>query len=102
MERLLSDAQAIKAANGEMVEYSIDSFADMVEAVHVVQENMGITGTTAEEAATTIQGSTAMMRAAWSNFLTFLGAGDYGQVKDALGEAIASTEAMVSNAVPAI
>lgn len=102
MERLLSDAQAIKAANGETVEYSIDSFADMVEAIHVVQENTGIAGTTAEEAATTIQGSTAMMQASWANFLTFLGTGDYDKIKGALADALSSTEAMVSNAVPAI
>lgn len=73
MEKLLDDAEAIKAANGEMVEYSIDSFADMVEAIHVVQESMGIAGATALEAATTIEGSVASMQAAWDNWLTGLG-----------------------------
>ena len=67
MERLLKDAQDIKRANGEMVTYSIDSFADMVEAIHVVQDNMGITGTTADEASTTIQGSINALKGAWSN-----------------------------------
>ena len=69
MERLLKDAENIKKANGEMASYSIDSFGDMVEAIHVVQENMGIAGTTSLEAATTIQGSMGMMRAAWENLL---------------------------------
>lgn len=70
MERLLSDAEEIKRANGEMVSYSIDSFADMVEAINVVQENMGITGTTAKEAESTITGSLNAMKAAWSNLAT--------------------------------
>lgn len=70
MRRLLSDAQKIQRANGKFVNYSINSFADIVEAIHVVQGEMGITGTTAEEAATTIQGSIGMMKAAWVNFLT--------------------------------
>lgn len=70
MQRLLKDAQKIQKEHGKTVKYSIDSYADMVEAIHVVQEEMGITGTTAEEAGTTIQGSIGMMKAAWTNFLT--------------------------------
>lgn len=70
MERLLADAEEIKRANGEMVSYSIDSFADMVEAIHVVQENMDITGTTAKEAEGTIEGSVNSMKAAWTNLST--------------------------------
>lgn len=70
MQRLLKDAQKIQKEHGKTVKYSIDSYADMVEAIHVVQEEMGITGTTAEEAGTTIQGSVGMMKAAWTNFLT--------------------------------
>lgn len=73
MERLLETAEQVKAANGEMVDYSIDNFADMVEAIHVVQESMGIAGATALEAATTIEGSVASMQAAWQNWLTGLG-----------------------------
>lgn len=73
MERLLSTAEQVKAANGEMVDYSIDNFADMVEAIHVVQESMGIAGATAAEAATTIEGSVNSAKAAWDNWLTGLG-----------------------------
>ena len=73
MQRLLEDAEKIKAKNGEMVEYSIDSYADMVEAIHVVQEEMGITGTTAKEAEKTISGSWNALKGAWTNFLTEFG-----------------------------
>lgn len=102
MKRLLEDAQKLKAANGETVEYSIDSFADMVDAIHVVQENMGITGVSAEEASTTIQGSTAMMTAAWDNFLVSLGTGDFESITTNFADAIESTKTMLGNAVPAI
>lgn len=70
MQRLLSDADALNAKQGVYTKYSIDSFSDIVQAIHVVQTEMGITGTTADEAATTIQGSTASMRSAWENLLT--------------------------------
>lgn len=70
MERLLADADALNAKQGVYTKYSIDSYSDIVQAIHVVQTEMGITGTTAEEAATTIQGSTASMKSAWANLLT--------------------------------
>lgn len=70
MERLIADAEDIKRANGEMASYSIDSFSDMVEAIHVVQTEMGITGTTAAEASSTIEGSISSMKAAWKNLST--------------------------------
>lgn len=75
MVRLLADAEKIKAKNGEIVNYSIDSFADIVEAIHVVQGEIGITGTTMEEAEGTISGSIAMMKASWQNLITGVGAG---------------------------
>lgn len=70
MERLLANADALNAKQGVYTKYSIDSFSDIVQAIHVVQTEMGITGTTAKEAATTIQGSTASMKSAWANLLT--------------------------------
>lgn len=70
MQRLLADADALNAKQGIYTKYSIDSFSDIVQAIHVVQTEMGITGTTADEAATTIQGSTASMKSAWENLLT--------------------------------
>lgn len=65
MQRLLADAEKISG-----VKYDLSSYADIVDAIHVVQTEMGITGTTATEAATTIQGSANAMKSAWSNLLT--------------------------------
>ena len=67
MERLLADAQAISG-----IEYDISSYADVVDAIHVIQTEMGITGTTAKEASSTIQGSIASMGSAWTNLITGL------------------------------
>lgn len=70
MERLLADADELNAKQGIYTQYSIDSFSDIVQAIHVIQTEMDITGTTAKEASTTIQGSTAAMKSAWQNLLT--------------------------------
>lgn len=67
MERLLADAQKLSG-----IEYDISSYADIIDAIHVVQDEMGITGTTEREAATTIQGSLSMTKAAWQNLMTGL------------------------------
>lgn len=101
MERLLKDAEAIKAAHGEVAEYSIDSYADIVEAIHVVQEEMGIAGTTASEAASTIQGSMGMARAAFDNFLAGLADpdADMDQLTEDLAMAIGTA---LENVVPAV
>lgn len=64
MERLLSDAQKLSG-----VKYDISSYADIVDAIHVVQTEMGITNTTAEEAEKTIQGSVNAMMSAWKNLV---------------------------------
>ena len=65
MQELLDKAQEISG-----VEYDIGSYADIVNAIHVVQTEMGITGTTAKEGAETISGSLTSMKAAWQNLLT--------------------------------
>ena len=72
MERLLETAESIQARNGEMVDYSIDSFADIVDAIHVVQEEYGIAGTAMDEGATTYEGAIGRVRAAWENWLMSL------------------------------
>ena len=64
LERLVEDAEEL---TGKALDPS--KFSDVITAIHAVQENLGITGTTAEEAATTIEGSVGMMKAAWSNLL---------------------------------
>lgn len=73
LERLLSDAENFSAAQGKVRDFSVDSYSDIVEAIHIVQDEMGITGTTADEAASTISGSVNMAKAAWENWLTGLG-----------------------------
>lgn len=73
MERLLSDAERIKAAQGEVVDYSKENFSDIIQAIHVIQTEMGVTGTTALEAAETVSGSLGMLKASWTNLLTGLG-----------------------------
>lgn len=73
LERLLNDAEKFSAAQGEVRDFSVDSYSDIVEAIHIVQDEMGITGTTAEEAATTIEGSVNTAKAAWDNWLAGLG-----------------------------
>ena len=72
MERLISDANRVKEANGEMANLSIDSFADITEAIHIMQSEQNISGTTAKEASTTIQGSVESMKSAWQNLLVGL------------------------------
>jgi phage-related protein len=65
MQRLLTDAEKLSG-----IKYDLSSYADIVDAIHVVQTEMGITGTTAAEAATTIEGSANAMKSAWSNLIT--------------------------------
>lgn len=71
MERLLKDAQKISG-----VKYDISNLNDVYQAIHVVQTELGITGTTAKEAGTTIQGSVASMKSAWTNLITGLADGN--------------------------
>lgn len=101
MERLIATANEINAQQGIATSYSIDSFADIVDAIHVVQENLDITGTTAKEASTTIQGSIASLGAAWENFLT--GMADPDQDFDTLlNNLIDSALTAADNLIPRI
>lgn len=90
LERLLSDAEKFSAAQGKARDFSVDSYSDIVEAIHIVQDEMGITGTTAEEAATTIEGSVNMAKAAWDNWLAGLGNedADMGALTDQLVQSV--------------
>lgn len=72
MERLIKDAAKLS----DTVDAQSMSFDNIAEAIHVVQTEMGITGTTAKEAGTTIQGSVASMKSAWTNLLTGLADGN--------------------------
>lgn len=92
LERLLSDAEKFSAAQGKVRDFSVDSYSDIVEAIHIVQDEMGITGTTADEAASTIEGSANMAKAAWENWLTGLGNenADMGVLTDQLVASVAT------------
>ena len=74
MERLLRDAEELEGY--ELGSLDISNFADIVEAIHIVQENLGIAGATEAEAATTISGSIASMQSAWTNLVAGFANGD--------------------------
>lgn len=80
MERLLHDAQELTG-----VKYDINNLNDVYQAIHAVQEEMGITGTTAKEASETLEGSMAAAKAAWDNFMN--GSGSADQLADAFAVA---------------
>ena len=96
MARLLRDAKAISG-----IDYDISSYADVVEAIHVIQNEMGITGTTAKEASATISGSLTAMKSAWQNLLT--GIADENQDLEALmGNFFDSVGTAMENIVPRV
>nr|DAH24568.1 MAG TPA: tail tape measure protein [Caudoviricetes sp.] len=101
MQRLIDDANALNAAQGNYTNYTIESYADIVDAIHTVQTEMGITGTTALEASTTVEGSISSMKAAWSNFVTGLG-NDNADIAELSRELIQSVETVASNVLPVI
>lgn len=101
MQRLIADANALNAAQGNYTNYTIESYADIVDAIHTVQTEMGITGTTALEASTTIEGSIGAMKAAYANFIT--GLGDQNADIGALTEELIQTAGTVAeNVLPVI
>ena len=95
MERLLKDAEAISG-----IEYNLDSYADVVDAIHVIQTEMGITETTAREAMGTISGAMGMTKAAWENLLTGLGSGE--DLSPLIDNLVTSAEALWTNLQPVI
>ena len=107
MERLISDANEYAQTIGMAGDLSIDSFSDIVTAIDLVQQKQGIAGTTAKEAATTIEGSLNMTKAAWDNLITGLADpdADIGQLMDNLIVAIVGDkegEGLLNNIIPAI
>ena len=101
LERLLSDAEKFSAAQGKVRDFSVDSYSDIVEAIHIVQDEMGITGTTAEEAATTIEGSVNMAKAAWDNWLAGLGNED-ADMEVLTDELVGSVATAGKNIIPRV
>ena len=99
MENLIADANALKEANGEMADLSIDSFADIVEAIHLVQEAHHLAGTTAREASTTIEGSINSAKAAWQNWVTGLG-DESANMQELTGNLVEAIVTAASNIIP--
>ena len=96
MQELLAQAQEISG-----VEYNIDSYADIVEAIHVVQDEMGIAGTTMAEANGTIQGSIGQLTASWENLITGL-ADPSADLNSLIDGVVANAETALSNLTPVI
>lgn len=95
MERLLADAEAFSG-----VHYDIENLNDVYEAIHVVQQEMNITGTTAKEAASTIEGSMNMMKASWQNLLISIGSGE--GLDTAVNNFLASLGTVAQNIIPRV
>lgn len=96
MERLLEDAGKLSG-----IKYDISSFSDIVDAIHVVQTELGITGTTAKEAATTIQGSINATKSAWANLLTGI-ADENADVEQLVNNLVDSASTAAENIMPRI
>lgn len=101
MQRLIDDANALNAAQGNYTNYTIESYADIVDAIHTVQTEMGITGTTAKEASTTVEGSINSMKSAWANFVVGLG-NDNADIADLSAQLIESVGTVAENVLPVI
>ena len=96
MERLLKDAQKISG-----VKYNISNLSDIYNAIHVIQGELGVTGTTAKEAGTTIQGSVSSMKSAWGNLLTGL-ADENSDWNTLMNNFVNSVKTMADNLLPRI
>ena len=96
MERLLADAEAISG-----IHYDISNYADVVDAIHVIQTEMGITGTTALEAEKTISGSIGMLKSSFANLITGLGNAD-ADIGKLVGNVVSSFSSVVENVAPII
>ena len=96
MQRLLVDAEKLTG-----IHYDINNFSDVIEAIHAVQDNIGITGTTAKEAESTISGSLAMVKSSWTNLLTGMGdsKADLGKL---INELVDSVTTLGTNLMPVV
>lgn len=101
MQRLINHANELNASQGKYTDYSIESYADIVSAIHDVQVEMGIYGTTAKEASTTIQGSVSSMKSAWGNLLVGI-ADDNADFKALTEQFVDSLVTVGENIIPRI
>ena len=97
MERLLADASKIAG-----VKFDISNYSDIIEAIHVVQEEMGITGTTSLEASETITGSLSAVKASWENMMVAIATGDNNALQTQIDNMIATVGAFANNILPVV
>lgn len=97
MQRLLADAQKITG-----VKYDISNLNDVFNAIHVIQEELGVAGTTSLEASTTIQGSVASMKSAWQNMLTGIATGSGETIGDLVNNLTDSVITASQNILPRV
>lgn len=96
MQRLLKDAEKVSG-----VQYDMSNLSDIYSAIHVIQDELDITGTTSKEAATTISGSLASMKASFSNVLGYLAIGE--DIKPYLTDLVTTTSTFLfGNLLPAV
>jgi phage-related protein len=107
MQRLLDHAETLPGALGR--DFDISNYADIVDAIHLVQEEMGIAGTTALEAGRTISGSVGAMKSAWTNLITGLADSnaDIGELVNNLvttivGDGTEENLGVLGNVMPAV
>lgn len=96
MQELLDKAEQISG-----VKYDIGSYADIVQAIHVVQQEMGVSGTTAQEASDTITGSMAAVKAAWENLVTGF-ANPEADLDQLINNVVDNAEVAFGNMIPII
>ena len=96
MQRLLDDAEKLSGKK-----FDLSSYGDIVDAIHVVQTEMGITGTTAKEASTTISGSVSSMKSAWQNLVTGI-SDENANLEQLVGNFVDSAITAAGNIAPRI
>lgn len=100
MERLIADANEYAKTIGETGDMSIDSFADIVRAIDLVQKKQNIAGTTARESASTISGSLGSLKAAWQNLLTGMASGD--DITNLITSVVDGAKTLLGNVMPVV
>lgn len=104
MERLIQDASKMKTEQdklGVSVDKSSLSFANIVNAISVMQEHLGIAGTTSREASTTIEGSVNMVKASWDNLLVAIAAGEW-DLEVYINNLVQSVSTAAGNILPVV
>lgn len=96
MERLLADAEELTG-----IHYDISNLSDVYSAIHAIQGELDITGTTAKEASTTIQGSVSSMKSAWENTLVAFSDGN-ADVAESVNQLVDSVGTVLENIIPVV